>query len=133
MEAIPVLSISTLLPIRIRTKTLVAMSGTRTRTQGMGADQVTKVIGLTEAAVEITTAVAVAALWTLVQIISSEAAMIMLTNSMHLANITAASTEVAVEVVAAAVATTKATETAVRSSRSKTTKWTLARLKHSVQ
>lgn len=129
MEAIPVLSISTLLPIR--TKTLVAMSGTRTRTQGMGADQVTKVIGLTEAAVEITTAVA--ALWTLVQIISSEAAMIMLTNSMHLANITAASTEVAVEVVAAAVATTKATETAMRSSRSKTTKWTLARLKHSVQ
>jgi hypothetical protein len=96
----------------------------------MGADQVTKVIILAEAVVEITTAEE--ALWTLVQIISSEAAEMMLTNSMHLANITVATIEVAVEVVAVAVATTKATETAMRSTRSKTTKLTLARLKHSV-
>lgn len=122
-------STSTLRPIRI-TRAAMSLTKTKTRTQGMGAAQATKVISLAEAVVETTTAVA--ALWTLVQIISSEAVKIMLTNSMLLANITAALTEVAVEVVAVAVATTKVTETAMRSSRNKTTKWTLPRPKHSV-
>jgi len=102
---------------------------TKTRTQVL-VIQASKVNLEEEAAVAITTAVVS---WIPIKIISLEVATIMLLNSMHLSKMMGTTEEVVeVVVVEAMLVITKALETAMRSTLSKTTQWTLAHPKHSV-